>query len=179
MKCPYCNYMETKVVDSRETSDYLETRRRRECLKCNKRFTTYETVENPDLFVVKSDGSKDLFDRTKIFRGVAKACDKREISHEQIENFVREIEAKVRSKYDREVKSKQIGQLILKKLYRLDVVAYIRFASVYQNFSDINSFIEIIQKVLENENKKNPDVKQKVSQLFESASEIFATQVSD
>jgi len=179
MKCPYCNFMETKVVDSRETSDYLETRRRRECLKCSKRFTTYEKIENPDLFVIKSDGSKDLFDRAKIFRGIAKACDKRQITHEQIENFVREIEAKVRSKFDREVKSKQIGHLILKKLYKLDVVAYIRFASVYQNFSDINSFVDIIQKVLENENKKNPEVKDKVSKIFESASEFIPSQSSD
>lgn len=172
MKCPYCNYIDTKVVDSRESNDLIEIRRRRECLKCGKRFTTYEAVESPDLFVVKSNNSRELFDRTKVFRGIAKACDKRQISHEQIEEIVRDIETKVRSKFEKEVPSKYIGHSISKKLYKLDVVAYIRFVSVYQKFSDINSFIEIIKKIVEDATK-DQDKKEQVTKLFDTASEIL------
>lgn len=178
MKCPYCNYFDTKVVDSRESNDFVEVRRRRECLKCNKRFTTYEAIESPDLFVVKSDNSREIFDRNKIFKGIAKACEKRQISHEQIESLVRDIESKVRSKFDKEVSSKYIGHLISKKLYKLDVVAYIRFVSVYQKFSDINSFIEVIKKIMEDATK-DPDTKEQVSKLFNTASVLFNNENSE
>ena len=172
MKCPYCNYIDTKVVDSRESNDLIEIRRRRECLKCGKRFTTYEAVESPDLFVVKSNNARELFDRNKVFRGIAKACEKRQISHDQIEEIVRDIETKVRSKFEKEVPSKYIGHLISKKLYKLDVVAYIRFVSVYQKFSDINSFIDIIKKIVEDATK-DQDKKEQVTKLFDTASEIL------
>jgi len=172
MKCPYCNYIDTKVVDSRESNDLIEIRRRRECLKCGKRFTTYEAVESPDLFVVKNNNSRELFDRNKVFRGIAKACEKRQISHEQIEEIVRELETKIRSKFEKEVPSKYIGHFISKRLYKLDVVAYIRFVSVYQKFSDINSFIEVIKKIVEDATK-DQDKKEQVTKLFDTASEII------
>ncbi|MBN2880955.1 transcriptional repressor NrdR [Candidatus Woesearchaeota archaeon] len=175
MKCPYCNHEETKVIDSRETNDLSEIRRRRECLSCTKRFTTYEVIDFPELFVIKSDGSRELFDRSKIFRGVVKACDKRPITPEAVENFVRDVETKIRTRYDREIKSKLIGQIISKKLYKFDVVAYIRFVSVYQKFSDINSFMAIVRKVVEDDTR-DASTKEQISKLLQTASELITSQ---
>lgn len=147
MKCPYCNYDETKVVDKRESGEET-TRRRRECLKCKKRFTTYEKVENVDLIVIKKDNTRQSFDRNKIERGILKACEKRPISYEQIKKIIDEIEAELRLKKTKEVQSKEIGEIIMKKLKKLDKVAYIRFASVYREFTDLSSFEQELKKLI-------------------------------
>jgi len=149
MKCPYCGDSETKVVDKRETGESEEiTRRRRECLKCGKRFTTHEKVETFSLYVIKKSGNRQSFDRDKIFKGMQKACEKRQISHEKINEVVTEIENELRNKDTTEIPSKVIGELIMKKLKKLDKVAYIRFASVYRDFEDVDSFKEEIEKLL-------------------------------
>ena len=147
MKCPYCHKGETKVVDKRETSEET-TRRRRECLKCKKRFTTYEKVENIDLIVIKKDNTRQVFDRSKIEKGILKACEKRPISYEQVKKIVDEIEAELRLKKTKEIHSKEIGELVIKKLKKLDKVAYIRFASVYREFTDISSFEKELKKLI-------------------------------
>jgi len=140
MICPHCNSVDSKVVDKRETPDLKSTRRRRECLKCNKRFTTYEKVEQADIFVVKKDKRREPFDIEKLKKGIVIACQKRPISHESIEKVLKDIESKIRTKNKTEVTSAEIGELVIKKLKRLDKVAYIRFASVYREFEDIKSF---------------------------------------
>lgn len=140
MKCPYCFHEETKVVDKRETEDLDVTRRRRECLKCKKRFTTYERVESLDLIIIKKDGRREAFDREKLKRGIIKACEKRPISYEQIENFVDKIEAELRKLKSKEVPSKLIGEKVINGLKKLDKIAYIRFASVYRSFADVTDF---------------------------------------
>ncbi|MBM3200218.1 transcriptional repressor NrdR [Candidatus Woesearchaeota archaeon] len=140
MRCPYCKSTETKVVDKRETQDQKSTRRRRECLKCKKRFTTYERIEQSDLIVIKKDNRREPFSREKLKSGIVKACQKRPVSYESIENVLNEIESQLRKKNKAEVTSKEIGELVMKKLKKLDKVAYIRFASVYREFQDIRSF---------------------------------------
>lgn len=147
MKCPYCSSKETKVNDKRETEDLSVTRRRRECLKCHKRFTTYEKIEDFDLVIVKKDGKRERFDRHKLLTGFLKACEKRPVSMEKIENTIKEIESELREKGDNEVPSKKIGQLVMRKLKTLDKVAYIRFASVYREFEDLESFREELGKL--------------------------------
>jgi transcriptional repressor NrdR len=147
MKCPYCNYKETKVVDKRENAEGT-TRRRRECLKCKKRFTTYEKVENIDLSVIKKDNTRQEFDRSKIEKGITRACEKRPISYEQVKKIVDEIEAELRLKKTKEIQSKEIGELVMKKLKKLDKIAYIRFASVYREFADVSSFEEELKKLI-------------------------------
>ncbi|MFH1505366.1 MAG: transcriptional regulator NrdR [archaeon] len=156
MKCPYCNHQESKVIDKRETGDNEEiTRRRRECLHCGKRFTTHEKVESFNLVVIKKSGNRQSFDRDKISKGMYKACEKRPISHEQIDQVVNEIEAEIRNKDTTEIPSKMIGEIIMKKLRRLDKVAYIRFASVYKDFEDVDTFKEEIEKLLRKRSKKD------------------------
>lgn len=140
MKCPYCHSLENKVVDKRETPDLSLTRRRRECLKCKKRFTTYERVEEIELSIVKKDGNREQFDRDKLKRGMLKACEKRPISIENVDRAVDEIEAELRKQESTEIQSSFIGSLVMEKLRQLDKVAYIRFASVYRDFDDIKSF---------------------------------------
>ncbi|MDP2909411.1 MAG: transcriptional regulator NrdR [Nanoarchaeota archaeon] len=140
MICPYCRSPDTKVVDKRETPDRKATRRRRECLKCKKRFTTYERLEQADLFVIKKDKRREPFNREKLKNGIIKACQKRPISHETIEKILNEIESELRKKNRTEVTSQEIGEIVMKKLKKLDQVAYIRFASVYREFKDISSF---------------------------------------
>jgi len=140
MKCPYCNSENNKVVDKRETPDLKNTRRRRECLKCKKRFTTYERVEQVELYVIKKDERRELFDREKLKSGIIKACQKRPISHESIENVINQIELMLRKKRKIEITAEEIGEIVMKKLKKLDKVAYIRFASVYRDFQDISSF---------------------------------------
>lgn len=140
MKCPYCLNDDTKVIDKRETEDLAVTRRRRECLKCGKRFTTYERVEIVDFEVVKKDGKREQFSREKLKSGIARACEKRPVSHEAIDLMVDRIEAELRKKDKTEVSSKEIGEIVMKKLKQIDKVAYIRFASVYREFDDIDSF---------------------------------------
>ena len=148
MKCPYCGYQESKVVDSRHSDDGLSIRRRRECLSCQKRFTTYETVESLPIAVVKKDNSREPFDRNKILRGMVRACEKRPVSMAELEAAVSEIEQIVQNSLDREVSTGKIGELVMERLKPLDEVAYVRFASVYRQFKDINSFMHELNKIL-------------------------------
>ncbi len=145
MKCPFCGYKETNVIDSRESSDGLVVRRRRECPKCKRRFTTYERVET-NIVVVKKDGRREQFDRQKILNGIIKACEKRPISMEQMEDVVNKIENALRLKGN-EVSSKYIGKMIMKELKKLDKIAYIRFASVYKEFKDVEDFKKEFNKL--------------------------------
>ncbi len=141
MKCLSCGHMETKVIDSRLSGDGTSIRRRRECLKCNHRFTTYEYIEQVPLMVIKRDGRRQAFDRTKIISGLIKACEKRPISIDKMEDITGEIERQLQKKYEREVDAKVVGELIMEKLAQLDEVAYVRFASVYRQFRDVNQFM--------------------------------------
>ena len=149
MKCPYCGYQESKVVDSRHSEDGASIRRRRECVACQKRFTTYETVESLPVVVVKKDNSREPFDRNKILRGMVRACEKRPVSMADIESAVTEIEQIVQNSLEREVNTGKIGELVMERLKPLDEVAYVRFASVYRQFKDINSFMHELTKILE------------------------------
>lgn len=144
MKCPYCHHEETKVIDKRETEESLATRRRRECLICKKRFTTYERIET-DLIVIKKDNRREKFSREKIKSGILKAVEKRPVSIEQVDQIIDNIEATLKSKNSSEISSSLIGELVMRKLKSLDKVAYIRFASVYREFEDPSSFLEEIK----------------------------------
>lgn len=147
MKCPYCSGEESKVVDSRATEDDGAIRRRRECLSCNKRYTTYEKIEDIPVFVIKRNLTREIFSRDKIINGVIRACEKRPVSRADIDHLVNEIEKKLNNTMTSEISSEAIGELILDNLRRMDEVAYIRFASVYRKFDDINSFIEEIKRL--------------------------------
>ena len=149
MKCPHCGYQESKVVDSRHSEDGLSIRRRRECLSCQKRFTTYETVESLPILVVKRDNSRQSFDRNKIMNGMLRACEKRPVSTQDLEKAVNEIEALVQNSLEREITTEFIGEQVMEKLKALDEVAYVRFASVYRQFKDIHSFMQELNKILE------------------------------
>jgi transcriptional repressor NrdR len=148
VKCPYCNKLDSKVLDKRETEEAEATRRRRECLSCSKRFTTYERIEMVDLVVVKKDGRREVFDRLKVRSGIMKACEKRPVSTDQIEKAVDEIESFVRAMDSTEVPSTAVGELVINKLKALDKVAYIRFASVYRDFADVEAFQKEVSKLL-------------------------------
>ena len=148
MKCPFCSYEESKVIDSRPTDEGEKIRRRRECISCGKRFTTYEIIESVPIIVVKKDKSRQAFDRVKLFNGMLRACEKRPVSIEQIDRIVTEIEAELQNSLDREVTSIHIGELAMDKLKDLDEVAYVRFASVYRQFKDINTFMDELAKLL-------------------------------
>ena len=147
MKCPYCNFEETQVIDTRDTENLESTRRRRECMKCGKRFTTYERVEEADIIIVKKDGRRERFQRQKVLNGIIEACEKRQISLEKIEKLVDEVESDLRKRDSVEVESKIVGELVMKKLKSLDKVAYIRFASVYREFEDLDRFTEELEKL--------------------------------
>ena len=161
MKCPACIYKETKVIDSRLSKDGASIRRRRECLKCEKRFTTYEYVEQVPLMVVKRDSRRQPFDRTKIISGLLKACEKRPVSTDKIEDITSEIERSLQRKYDREVDAKEIGELIMEKLAMLDEVAYVRFASVYRQFRDVNQFMNELKVILNKDKDKIKAIEKK------------------
>ena len=148
MKWPYCGLEESNVIDSRSADDGERIRRRRECLKCSKRFTTHEVIENVPLMVVKRDKSREPFDRNKLMGGILRACEKRPVSLSQIEKAVDNIEAKLQSSLDREVTSFTIGELAMEQLKPVDEVSYVRFASVYRQFKDINTFMEELNKLL-------------------------------
>ena len=148
MKCPYCGYEESKVIDSRPADEGERIRRRRECLKCGKRFTTHEVIETVPIVVVKRDKSREVFDRAKLTGGILRACEKRPVSVQQIEKMVDSIEAQLQSSLDREVTSLHIGELTMDQLKNVDEVAYVRFASVYRQFKDINTFMEELNKLL-------------------------------
>ncbi len=147
MKCPYCNGDESKVVDSRSTEDNIAIRRRRECLKCNKRYTTYEKIEYIQLSVVKRDLTREVFNRDKIINGIIRACEKRPISRNDIEKIVNYIEKELNNNMTTEITSEDVGEMVLNMLKDIDEVAYVRFASVYRKFDDINSFMEEIIKL--------------------------------
>jgi transcriptional repressor NrdR len=147
MKCPYCKISDSKVVDKRDAEDSEVIRRRRECLKCGKRFTTYERVELADIRIIKKDGRRELFDRNKLLKGILKACEKRPISDDRIKKLADEIETNLRRREKTEIESKVIGELVIEKLKRMDKVAYIRFASVYRQFKDIGSFEQELKKL--------------------------------
>ncbi len=148
MKCPSCGQLESKVIDSRPSSDGSSIRRRRECLECQKRFTTYENIETLPLIVIKKDLSRETFDRNKILNSIIRACDKRQVTLSQMDNVVVEIENALQNTLQNEITSDRIGEMVMEKLKGLDEVAYIRFASVYRQFKDIGAFMDELQKLL-------------------------------
>ena len=148
MKCLFCGYEESKVIDSRPTDEGERIRRRRECLKCAKRFTTYEMIESLPIVVIKKDGSRETFDRQKLLTGMLRACEKRPVSIEMLDRAISDIESVIQNSLDREVSSVKIGELVMEKLKDIDEVAYVRFASVYRQFKDINTFMTELNKLL-------------------------------
>ena len=148
MKCPFCGFEESKVIDSRPTDEGQRIRRRRECLKCGKRFTTYEIIESLPIIVIKKDKSRETFNRDKLMTGLLRACEKRPVSIDTLDNMIDEIETTLQNSLDREVSSEKIGQLVMEKLKKIDEVAYVRFASVYRQFKDINTFMRELNKLL-------------------------------
>lgn len=152
MKCPFCDYSGTKVLDSRPANENKSIRRRRECEQCQRRFTTFETVEETPLIVIKKDGSREEFNRDKILRGLIRACEKRPVSVEQLESIVSGVEKDIRNTAHAEVESRHIGELVMERLYPVDEVAYVRFASVYRQFKDINMFMKELTNLLSKNN---------------------------
>ena len=151
MKCPFCGFEESKVIDSRPTDEGQRIRRRRECLKCGKRFTTYEIIESLPIIVIKKDKSRETFNRDKLMTGLLRACEKRPVSIDTLDNMIDEIETVLQNSLDREVSSEKIGELVMEKLKAIDEVAYVRFASVYRQFKDINTIMLELSKLLEND----------------------------
>lgn len=148
MKCPYCEFLESKVVDSRPTDEGQAIRRRRECISCGKRFTTYENIEEIPIIVVKKGGNRQSYNRNKLLNGIIKSCEKRPVSINTIEKIVDEIEKKLSNSLEKEVTSIEIGELVMNKLKDVDEVSYVRFASVYRQFKDLNTFMEELKKIL-------------------------------
>lgn len=148
MKCPYCGFHDSKVVDSRPAEDRDSIRRRRECLGCGKRFTTYEIVESLPMIVIKKDGKRQEFDREKLLRGMIRACEKRPVKVEELEEIADEVEQELANTLAREIQAQRIGELVMEKLRKVDEVSYVRFASVYRQFKDINTFMEELSKLL-------------------------------
>ena len=155
MKCPFCGFTESKVIDSRPAEEGATIRRRRECLSCQKRFTTYEIMEQVPLVVIKKDGSRQTFDKVKILNGVIRACEKRPVPMADIQRVADEVEQEAQNSLEREIKTEYIGELVMDKLKRLDEVAYVRFASVYRQFKDINKFMEELNKLLKEKCSEN------------------------
>ncbi|MBE6081894.1 MULTISPECIES: transcriptional regulator NrdR [Tissierellales] len=151
MNCPFCDYYETKVVDSRPTDEGQAIRRRRECIKCGRRFTTYEKIEEIPLVVIKKDGNRQAYDRNKLLTGIIKACEKRPVSMAVIENMVNDIEKRLYNSMEKEITSKYIGENVMNELIKVDEVAYVRFASVYRQFKDLNTFMDELKKILDKE----------------------------
>jgi len=148
MKCPFCGYEESKVIDSRPTDEGERIRRRRECLECGKRFTTYEIIESLPIIVIKKDKSREAFSRDKLLNGLLRACEKRPVSIDTLDKLISDIEMKIQNSLDREVSSDKIGELVMEKLKDVDEVAYVRFASVYRQFKDINTFMDELNTLL-------------------------------
>ena len=148
MNCPFCSYEESKVIDSRPTDEGQRIRRRRECLQCAKRFTTYEIIESLPIIVIKKDKSRETFNRNKIMNGLLRACEKRPVSIDMLDKMIDDIETIIQNSLDREVTSEKIGELVMEKLKDIDEVAYVRFASVYRQFKDINTFMSELNKLL-------------------------------
>jgi len=148
MKCPFCSYKNDRVLDSRLSKDGKSIRRRRECMKCRRRYTTHEHIEDASLLVIKKDGRREKFDRNKIISGIIKACEKRPISLEKMEEVAASVEGAIFKDFDKEVKSRDIGEIVIQKLSKLDDVAYVRFASVYRQFKDVNQFMQELKGML-------------------------------
>ena len=148
MKCPFCRHIEDKVIDSRSSNEDKSVRRRRECMKCKKRFTTYEYVEETPLMVIKKDGRREAFDRNKVISGILKACEKRPVSVLKVEGVVDRVEIQLQKNFDKEVKAPAIGEIVMAELQKIDEVAYVRFASVYRQFKDINQFMKELKDLL-------------------------------
>lgn len=149
MKCPYCAFIDDKVIDSRPTEEGSAIRRRRECTKCSKRYTTYEKVESIPLMVVKKDKTRETFDRDKLLNGLLRACEKRPVSLADLEKLVEEVESRIYNSLEREISTKKIGEMVMTELKNMDEVAYVRFASVYRQFKDINTFMNELEKLLQ------------------------------
>lgn len=149
MKCPYCEYFESKVVDSRPTDEGQAIRRRRECIKCTKRFTTYEKIEEIPIMIVKKDGNRQAYDRNKILNGILKSCEKRPVAMSTIEQIVDDIEKNLSNSLEKEITSVEVGEMVMNKLKNVDEVAYVRFASVYRQFKDVNSFMDELKMLLD------------------------------
>ena len=154
MKCPYCLYPESKVIDSRPADDGQRIRRRRECLCCKKRFTTYEAIESQPVIIIKRDKSRQVFDRNKLLSGMLRACEKRPVSLETLEKAIDEIESQLQNSLEREVTSVTVGEMALEKLRQIDEIAYVRFASVYSDFKDIGSFLEELNNLISSNSKE-------------------------
>lgn len=148
MKCPYCEYAESKVIDSRPTDEGNSIRRRRECLKCEKRFTTYEQIESIPVIIIKKDGKRQTYDRQKLFNGIVRACEKTDVTFAQMEDIVSSVESKLFNSMDREIPSTKLGEFVMDKLKELDPVAYVRFASVYREFKDVETFMKELEVLL-------------------------------
>ncbi|MBE7046620.1 MAG: transcriptional repressor NrdR [Ruminococcaceae bacterium] len=148
MKCPYCEYAESKVIDSRPTDEGNSIRRRRECLKCEKRFTTYEQIESIPVIIIKKDGKRQTYDRQKLFNGIVRACEKTDVTFAQMEDIVSSVESKLFNSMDREIPSTKLGEFVMDKLKELDPVAYVRFASVYREFRDVETFMKELETLL-------------------------------
>ncbi len=148
MRCLFCGHTESKVIDSRSTEEGNTIRRRRECLECGKRFTTYEKIETIPMIVIKKDGIRETFDRDKVLNGILRACEKRPVSLSEIEKVIDDIESKLYNMLEREVTSERIGEMVMERLKDLDDIAYVRFASVYRQFKDINSFMDELAKII-------------------------------
>ena len=157
MKCPICGYTESKVIDSRPSEEGSSIRRRRECLSCQNRFTTYEKIETLPLLVVKKDKTRELFDKNKLLSGIIKACHKRPVTMEQMEEVASDIEAELQNSLSREISSQSIGVLVMDKLKSLDPVAYVRFASVYREFKDLDTFMRELEELRKQKNAPKPD----------------------
>ena len=153
MKCPYCGYTESKVIDSRPTDEYTSIRRRRECLSCQRRFTTYEIVDHAPLMVQKKDGSLQMFDRSKVLAGMIRACDKLPVSRADLEQIVNEVEMELQNSLQSEHTSRHIGVLVMEKLKKLNAVAYVRFASVHREFKDLESFMNELEQLKQQQNE--------------------------
>jgi len=149
MKCPYCEYFESRVVDSRPTDEGQAIRRRRECISCSKRFTTYEKIEEIPIIIVKKDGNRQAYDRNKLLNGILKSCEKRPVSMSTIEQIVDDIEKNLSNSLEKEITSVEVGEMVMNMLKNVDEVAYVRFASVYRQFKDVNSFMDELKKLLD------------------------------
>ena len=161
MRCPFCGHVEDKVVDSREAKDGDAIRRRRECLECGRRFTSYERIDEIPYMVVKKDGRRETFDRNKIMSGLMRACEKRPISTPQLESIVDEVEKEVQDSLDRELNTNEIGKVIMRRLKTLDKVAYVRFASVYLEFEDVSAFMTELKALVDSRSKNPPSLNRK------------------
>ncbi len=155
MKCPFCGYTESKVIDSRPAEESTTIRRRRECLECSRRFTTYEIIERMPLVVIKRDGSRQTFDKVKLINGMVRACEKRPVALSKLEKIADEIEQELQSNLEREIKTVDVGEMVMNRLKNVDEVAYVRFASVYRSFKDINTFMDELSKLLTESNAKS------------------------